>query len=252
MKNFITAFTVLSLISLSAVGAAQKEWERSSNLSQKTRSLVTSSLSDSCRAIGRTTPFPAQCDVLGLTASVGPSTYMYSEGKTFEEVDILLTSSSPKLYFPLGGYKLDSADEIENIERINGYIAELIEKVNAACNGSESASQCSYDVTYVGSADSTLFKSEVRYNGLYGDIDLEKNSCYVNGVSAKCGIKTDAVLNNQQLSLLRAESMKNHLGKTNIFSNVSISEAHEIYTAKEKGREHRYAQIRISIKRQIA
>ena len=95
------------------------------------------------------------------------------------------------------------------------------------------------DIKYSGSADASPINGKIAYNGMYGDI--VDQAVMVSGRPTKLSVtKQSGITTNEQLSLLRAISVKNYIhNNVPALNNLKVTESYNVDVASEEGSEFR-------------
>ena len=95
------------------------------------------------------------------------------------------------------------------------------------------------DINFKGSADASPIHGKIAYNNQYGPI----NNCKVkvNGTNQNMTVtKATGITSNEQLSLVRAISVKNYILKnTPAFKNVKVNDTYEVEVSADEGSQFR-------------
>lgn len=95
------------------------------------------------------------------------------------------------------------------------------------------------EIKYSGSADASPINGKIAYNGIYGDV--VDQAVKISGKPSKLTVtKQSGITTNEQLSMLRAISVKNYIHK-NIpaLNDLNLTENYNVEVASEEGSEYR-------------
>lgn len=97
----------------------------------------------------------------------------------------------------------------------------------------------SVDINFKGSADASPINRTIAYNNKYGDI--KDYDVKVNGKNQKMTVtKATGINSNEQLSLVRAVSVKNYLLKnSDALKNMKVNESYEVEVSSDEGSQFR-------------
>jgi len=118
----------------------------------------------------------------------------------------------------------------------------MLKIIKESLNG-EFAKYCAADkaadIKYTGSADASPINGKIVYNGMYGDINNQPVMIY--GKPANLSVtKQSGITTNEQLSLLRAISVKNYIHKNvDALNKMKVTESYNVEVASEEGSQFR-------------
>ncbi len=95
------------------------------------------------------------------------------------------------------------------------------------------------DINFKGSADASPINGKIAYNNQYGEI--KDRSVKVNGKNQKLTVTKDTgITSNEQLSLVRAISVKNYILKNvDALKNAKVNDSYEVEVSSDEGSQFR-------------
>lgn len=98
-------------------------------------------------------------------------------------------------------------------------------------------------ISYTGTADAMPINGVIQYNGKYGDI--KNQTVNVNGAKKQLSVtKKDGITSNEQLSLIRAVSVRDYIYKNvSGLKNMKTTDEYNIEVSSEVGSQHRRVMV---------
>lgn len=98
-------------------------------------------------------------------------------------------------------------------------------------------------ISYTGTADAMPINGVIQYNGKYGDI--KNQAVNVNGAKKQLSVtKKDGITSNEQLSLIRAVSVRDYIYKNvSGLKNMKTTDEYNIEVSSEVGSQHRRVMV---------